>query len=89
MCRLAIVDNLANHIGTEEDKHRFYAALFALEPEEKKEADAELTHLWKDIYNHLSEITVVDPACGSGSFLVGMLHVLDDLHERAEEHIGS
>ncbi len=84
MCRLALVDNLANHIGTEADKSLFYEALFAFDPEEKEEADRKLTHLWKDIHNHLTEITVVDPACGSGSFLVGMMHILEDLHERAE-----
>ena len=89
MCRLALVDNFANHIGTEEDKHRFYEVLFSFEPDEKEEADEKLTHLWKEIYNHLTEITVVDPACGSGSFLVGMLHVLEDLHERAEAKIGT
>ncbi len=89
MCRLALVDNLANNIGTKEDKLLFYEALFAFEPDEKAEADAKLADLWEKIYDHLSEITVVDPACGSGSFLVGMLHVLDDLHERAEKHIGT
>ncbi len=88
MCRLALVDNLANHIGTEEEKHLFYAALFAFEPDEKQEADAKLADLWEEIYSHLSEITVVDPACGSGSFLVGMLHVLDDVRERAEHYLG-
>ena len=88
MCRLAIVDNLANHIGTEEDKFLFYEALFAFEPDEKAEADAKLRNLWEDIYNHLSEITVVDPACGSGSFLVGMLHVLDDVRERVKHNLG-
>ena len=87
MCRLALVDNLANHIGTEEDKYLFYEVFFALEPEEKREADAKLTHLWEKIHEHLTEITVLDPACGSGSFLVGMLQVLDDLCERAEYHL--
>ncbi len=87
MCRLAIVDNLANHIGNKEDKHLFYEALFAFDPDEKAEADAKLTHLWEEMHDHLSEITVVDPACGSGSFLVGMLHILDDLHERAEKYL--
>ena len=87
MCRLALVDNLANHIGTEEDKHRFYEALFAFEPDEKDEADSKLADLWQDIYDHITEITIVDPACGSGSFLVGMLHVLDDVRERAEHHL--
>ena len=88
MCRLALVDNVSNHIGTKEDKHLFYEVLFAFDPGEKMEADAKLTDLWEDIHKHLSEITVLDPACGSGSFLVGMLYVLDDLHERAERYLG-
>ena len=87
MCRLALVDNLANHIGAEDDKHLFYEALFAFEPAEKTETDAKLIDLWGDIHKHLTEITVLDPACGSGSFLVGMLYVLDDLRERAEKHL--
>ena len=89
MCRLALVDNLANHIGTEDDKHLFYEALFAFEPGEKTEADKKLddANLWEDVHKHLTDITVLDPACGSGSFLVGMLHVLDDLHERVEPYI--
>lgn len=89
MCRLALVDNLANHIGTEEDKHRFYEALFAFDPDEKTDADAKLSDLWEAIHNHITEITVVDPACGSGSFLVGMLQVLEDIQERAEAYIGT
>ena len=88
MCRLALVDNLANHIGTENDKYLFYEVLFAFEPDEKIEADAKLADLWEAIYQHLTEVTVLDPACGSGSFLVGMLHVLDDLRERAEKYLG-
>ena len=33
-------------------------------------------------------LAVVDPACGSGSFLVGMLHILDDLQDRANRVLG-
>ena len=88
MCRLALVDNLANHIGIERGKDLFYEVLFAFEPDEKIEADAKLADLWEAIYQHITEITVLDPACGSGSFLVGMLYVLDDLRERAEKHLG-
>ena len=88
MCRLALVDNLANHIGNEDDKYLFYEALFAFEPLEKTEADAKLADLWEEIHKHLTEITVLDPACGSGSFLVGMLYILDDMRERAEQYLG-
>jgi len=36
----------------------------------------------------LRNVTVADPACGSGSFLVGMLQVLDDLLARADHQLG-
>ncbi|MBM4387490.1 MAG: Eco57I restriction-modification methylase domain-containing protein, partial [Deltaproteobacteria bacterium] len=36
----------------------------------------------------LCGITILDPACGSGSFLVGMLHILDDIQKRAQMQIG-
>ena len=84
MCRLALVDNLANHLG-EEHKNALYRAAFAFEPEEKADADQQLKdmNLWNSLDNCLKGLAIVDPACGSGSFLVGMLHVLDDLRDRA------
>ena len=36
----------------------------------------------------LKGLAVVDPACGSGSFLVGMLHILNDLRDRANQGLG-
>ncbi len=86
MCRLALVDNLSNRIGQEHRK-LLYELVFALEPDEKSQADAAVQNAgqWEKIAEALSETTVVDPACGSGSFLVGMLHVLDDLQRRAQK----
>ena len=88
MCRLALVDNVANNLG-DEHKNLFYETVFALEPQEQKEADAALAKagLWEAVDDHLRQLTVVDPACGSGSFLVGMLHVLDDLEQRAAAYL--
>ena len=88
MCRLALVDNLANHIG-EAHKHKLYEALFTFDEAEKASADAHLAEQWETIAAHLNRLTVLDPACGSGSFLVGMLHILDDLGERAARHLGA
>ena len=88
MCRLALVDNLTNHIG-EKHKHELYAALFTFDEAEKAAANAQLTAQWQAIAAHLNRLTVLDPACGSGSFLVGMLHILDDLGERAARHLGA
>ncbi len=90
MCRLALVDNLANHLGPDR-KDLLYELVFALEPAEKEAADARVADkgLWPEIEQHLRQITVVDPACGSGSFLVGMLSILNDLLERAERQRGA
>ncbi|MEO7018937.1 MAG: DNA methyltransferase [Ktedonobacteraceae bacterium] len=84
MCRLTLVDYLTNYLG-DEHKHLLYAAVFAVEQEDKATADQRLQNadLWHKVYDHLTLITMIDPACGSGAFLVGMLAVLDDLMERA------
>ena len=89
MCRLALVDNLTNHLGMEH-KSALYEAVFAFEPEEKADADQKLRgrNLWNQLDERLKGLAVVDPACGSGSFLVGMLHILDDLRDRANRQLG-
>ena len=89
MCRLALVDNLTNHLGAQY-KSLFYQLVFSLEPEEKAEADRAVTAagLWQAINKRLQETAVLDTSCGSGSFLVGMLHIMDDLQERANRHLG-
>ena len=88
MCRLTVVDNLANYVG-ENKKALLYQLVFALEPDEKMEADKAVATdgLWPAIDERLHAMTILDPACGSGSFLVGMLNILDDLQERANRHL--
>jgi len=84
MCRLTLVDYLTNHLG-KEHKHLLYAVVFAIEQEDKEAADQNLKEadLWCKVYELLNMVMVIDPACGSGAFLVGMLAVLDDMMERA------
>lgn len=84
MSRIALVDNLANVFG-QEFKPLFYEVVFAYTPEDKETADRMLSeyNLWPALKNHIESLTVLDPACGSGSFLVGMLSVINDLTERA------
>jgi len=89
MCRLSLVDALANRLGTEH-KPLLYDAIFAYDPADKEAADRALAdrNLWPTLNQHLRSLSVCDPACGSGSFLVGMLLVLDDLHARANAQLG-
>lgn len=88
MCRLSLVDYLANHLPHIQ-KALLYDLVFALEPHEKSLADEALgeLQLWDTLNTHLSGVTVLDPACGSGAFLVGMLKVLDDLQARANRYL--
>ena len=89
MCRLSLADALANRIGTDH-KPLLYDAIFAYDPADKEAADRALAdrNLWPELNRHLRDVTVCDPACGSGSFLVGMLLVLDDLQARANTQLG-
>jgi hypothetical protein len=90
MCRLSLVDHLSNHLG-EGRKELLYQLVFALEPDEKVEADQAIASagLWQALNERLHDFTVLDPACGSGSFLVGMLNILDDLQERANRQLNT
>jgi len=90
MCRLVLVDRLTNEFG-EKHKNRFYELLFALTEEDKNLADEQIAeiNLWPDLFRFLQEITIVDPAVGSGSFLVGMLNILTDLNKRANSQLGN
>ncbi len=90
MCRLALVDYLTNHLG-EERRGLVRNAVFSYDPDEKADADAALARedLWPALNLLLREATFLDLACGSGSFLVGMLGILDDLQARANQQLGT
>ncbi|MBI3947037.1 MAG: N-6 DNA methylase, partial [Armatimonadetes bacterium] len=90
MCRLALVDALTRRLG---ERHRplLYRVVFARSPEEKRAADAAaaVERHWPALDRLLARLTVLDPACGCGSFLVGMLRLLGDLQARAARQTGA
>lgn len=89
MCRLALVDWLSNQL--EKDyKDLLYRWVFSLSEDEKNEVDEEVTKegLWEQLDALVRRVRVCDPACGSGSFLVGMMLVLDDLQTRCGRALG-
>ena len=89
MCRLSLVDWLTNHLG-QEHKSAMYEMVFAFNLEDKEAADATISqlNLWQETDDLINQVAVLDPACGSGSFLVGMLHILDDLSIRSSKKLG-
>jgi hypothetical protein len=89
MCRLSLVDWLTNHLG-QEHKPVLYELVFAFNLEDKETSDAKISqlNLWQKIDNLFNQVAILDPACGSGSFLVGMLYILDDLLIRSGRQLG-
>lgn len=86
MCRRSLVEYLSKKLP-EVPKEQFYHFVFDL-PEEKRKSEKYFTKedLWYDLRDALDDLSVVDPACGSGAFLVGMLIVLDELYRIIYKH---
>jgi len=90
MCRRSMVEYIANHVGAIHElplpKEWIYRLLF---DEDKKEVEVYITKhkLWYRLEEALDNLAVIDPACGSGAFLVGMLHVLIELFKLIYSHI--
>jgi hypothetical protein len=72
MCREALKGYLETQVASESKKA---IARFVDRHEPDDIADAE------NVLNALRRVTVCDPACGSGAYLLGMLHELLDLRE--------
>lgn len=86
MCRLSLADYLSNNLDI--DKKLLYQWLFAFSEEEKQKIDSQLpSTALQQLWETLMDIKVLDPACGSGSFLVQMLLILDDLLQRLEPRL--
>ena len=90
MCSLALVDRMTKEIG-EEHRNLLYELIFAFSEDEKNSVDERVAHhnLWGKIDQFLRTVTILDPAVGSGSFLVGMLSIITDLSKRANNQIGT
>lgn len=87
MCRRSLVEYLSKNLP-EVPKDKLYHFVFDL-PEEKWKTENYFTEekQWHDLENACDNLSAVDPACGSGAFLVGMLNVLDELYRIIYKHI--
>ncbi|GFP35490.1 hypothetical protein HKBW3S43_01281, partial [Candidatus Hakubella thermalkaliphila] len=85
MCRRALAEYLGNHLS-EIPKAHIYRLLF---DEDKSETERYFTEkgLWYQLEELLDNLAVLDPACGSGAFLVGMLFVLTEIYKTIFAHI--
>ncbi|OGB62521.1 MAG: hypothetical protein A2Y94_07460 [Caldithrix sp. RBG_13_44_9] len=78
MCRRSLVEYLHKQIP-EIEKDLWYHLLF---DSDKKFAEKFITkiELWKKLEEALDNLKIVDPACGSGAFLVGLLTVMTEVY---------
>lgn len=73
MCHESLINYLASEVNLDQDVIRNF--LDREQSLEKKETlSFAIREKAKEIDEKLSDIKVLDPACGSGAFLVGMLH---------------
>ena len=77
MCRQSLLEYVIEHTGISDDK----LISFIYAPEGDR-ADLLSEEEAQKIGNALYNAQIVDPACGSGAFLVGMLHVLMELYSQ-------
>ncbi len=87
MCRRVIVEYLSKNL-TNVPKDKIYHLVFDF-PEEKEKIEKwfDKERLWFKLEEILDNLSVVDPACGSGAFLVGMLNVLVEIYKIVNKHI--
>jgi len=77
MCRQSLLEYVIEHTGISHDK--LISFIYATEGDR---ADLLSEEEAQKIGNALYNAQIVDPACGSGAFLVGMLHVLMELYSQ-------
>ncbi|WP_297065235.1 Eco57I restriction-modification methylase domain-containing protein [Thermococcus sp.] len=81
MCRMAVYQYLRRNTGVHEELVRKFVFTPAHEWKPGRLSWGEIEEFEKA----LNEVKVVDPAAGSGAFLVGMYHLLIELHEKLTE----
>ena len=88
MCRRSLVEYLSKNLS-EIPKEKLYRLVFdLLEEKDKTEKWFTKENLWRRLEDTLNNLSVVDPACGSGAFLVGMLNVVSDIYRMVYKHVG-
>lgn len=87
MCKRSIVEYLSKQLP-DIPKDKFYHLVFDL-PEEKEKIEKwfDKEKLWYKLEDVLDNLSAVDPACGSGAFLVGLLNVLAEIYKITYKHI--
>lgn len=93
MCRESLREYLKTKIAEDEFRDKRLEQLIDRPDKEFQDQDHNWRRDWKPykdaIIKALDELTVLDPACGSGAFPIGMLQLLVQVYERLESRFDS
>jgi len=87
VCRLALARYLCSRAPRVSDLVRSLLADDARSPDRGRETSGSAED-WLTLRKALDSIRVVDPACGEGNMLLGMLEILDQLGSLTALHLG-
>ena len=88
MVQRSLVEYLLNHLSKEKVPHHIiYRFVFDDDKTEAIECFSK-NKLWNRMSDLLNDIKVVDPACGSGAFLLGYLKILVELTRITDKLLG-
>jgi len=81
MCRRSLVEYLSKQLP-DIPKDKFYYLLFGTENERKTVGEwFDKEGLWYKLEEVLDNLSAIDPACGSGAFLIGLLNILTEIYK--------
>ena len=85
MVKRTLVEYITNKLSYI-PKEKVYQIVFD-DDKDKIELYFSKNNLWIKFKHILDNLSVIDPACGSGAFLVGMLNVLSSLYKVTYKHL--
>lgn len=93
MCRISLVKWLYKNNLTGINSRDLYELFFieggkCLKVDDQRHGSFSINQ-YKDLLTLLENITICDPAVGSGAFPVGMLHILDEVEQHIRDRIHS
>ncbi|MCK5581548.1 MAG: Eco57I restriction-modification methylase domain-containing protein [Candidatus Omnitrophica bacterium] len=93
MCRESLREYLKTKISEDDLRDQRIELLLDVKPHEFRDQQrnyrSDLKPYKYDILKALDEIKIIDPACGSGAFPMGMLHLLLTVYERLDNTFDS
>ena len=88
MCRESLREHLKTHIPEDDRRDECIASLLDEKPNSFRDQQQNRRHDLKpykyNILKILDEMKILDPACGSGAYPIGIMHIVLDVYERLD-----